>query len=84
MLEEHEEDIEEWFFHYQANDKNDGTSGSSLENFLCRQGRVLKTKADQKCLDKILEDKSKKRKSKKIKGEVRDAITEDDISHTEL
>ena len=85
MLEEHEEDIEEWYFHHQSNDKNDGMVGSSsLENFLCRQGRVLKSKADRKCLDDVAKNKSNKRKSKNVKGELRDTNAEDDNNHTEL
>ena len=83
MLEEHEEDIEEWFFHHQGNNKNADTShSSSLENYLCREGRVLKTKTDRMCLDE-LEGKSKKKKPKRIKGD-QDITKEDDIQHAEL
>ena len=69
MLEKHEEDIEEWYFDHKPDDINkDDTGSSSLENYLCRQGRVLKTKSDRKCLDEGKNKKSKKSK-KKLKGE---------------
>ena len=80
MIEEHEEDIEEWFFNHKADDINKDKSSSSLEDFLCRQGRMLKTKSDQKCLDK-LDKKSKKKK--KVKGETADS-EKVDVTHTEL
>ena len=80
MIENHEEDIEEWYFDHKADDINKDESGSSsLEDFLCRQGRMLKTKSDQQCLDDAKIKKSKKSK-KKLKGE-----TENDKSkNTEL
>lgn len=86
MLEEHEDDIEDWFFNHQANDKRESTPGlspASLENYLCRQGRVLKSKEDRMCLDEVVEDKPKK-KSKKTKGEIGDTIKKEDNVHTEL
>ena len=81
MLEEHEEDIEEWFFKHKAVDINKDKSSSSLENFLCRQGRMFKTKSDQKCLDEVA--KSSKKKKKKMKGETTDS-EKVDVKHTEL
>ena len=80
MIENHEEDIEEWYFDHKADDINKDESGSSsLEDFLCRQGRMLKTKSDQQCLDDVKTKKSRKSK-KKLKGE-----TENDKSkNTEL
>ena len=86
MLEEHVDDIEDWFFHHQANDKSESTPGlpsASLENYLCRQGRVLKSKEDRLCLDKVAEDKPKK-KSKRTKGETGDTAKKEDSVHTEL
>ena len=80
MIEEHEEDIEEWFFNHKADDINKDKSSASLEDFLCRQGRMLKTKNDKKCLDK-LDKKSKKKK--KVKGETADS-EKADVTHTEL
>ena len=80
-----EEDIEEWFFHHKSSDINtDKTGSSSLENFLCRQGRMLKTKADRKCLDQVENKKSKKKKPKKIKGDAADTTADTNINHTEL
>ena len=80
MLEEHEDDIEEWFFNHKVDDINKDKSSSSLENFLCRQGRMLKTKTDQKCLDEV---KTTKKKKKKMKGETADS-EKVDVKHTEL
>ena len=61
MIEKHEEDIEEWYFDHKAEDITKDDSGSaSLENFLCRQGRMLKTKSDRLCLDDGKSKKSKK------------------------
>jgi len=82
MLEEHEEDIEEWFFHHKADDINKDKHTPSLENFLCRQGRMLKTKSDQRCLDESDKNSTKKKK-KKLKGEPAD-IKNADKEHTEL
>ena len=64
MLEEHEEDIEEWYFKRQ--------SEFALEDYLCRQ-RALKSEADKYCLGKskgesaanIKGKKSKRKKKKK-------------------
>jgi predicted glycosyltransferase len=81
MLEEHEEDIEEWFFNHKADNINKDKSSSSLEKYLCRQGRMLKTKSDQKCLDEV--DKNSKKKKKKTKGETADS-EKADVKHTEL
>merc|ERR1712018_782968 len=79
MIEKHEEDIEEWYFDHKAEDITKDDSGStSLENFLCRQGRMLKTKSDRECL---VDGKTKKVKSKKkIKGETEN----DNKEHKEL
>ena len=85
MLEEHEEDIEEWYFNHKADNMNeDKSSTSSLETYLCRQGRVLKTKADRKCLDQLDGKKPNKKKVKKIKGDLGETTKEADVTHTEL
>ena len=61
MIEQHEEDIEEWYFDHKADNINKDSSGSSsLENFLCSQGRMLKTKSDRQCLDDGKNKKAKK------------------------
>ena len=86
LLEEHEEDIEDWFFNHQASDTSEGTqASSSLENYLCREGRVLKNKKDTMCLDEVVEGKStKKKRSKKTKGETGGAAKKEDKVHKEL
>ena len=81
MLEEHEEDIEDWFFNHKADNVDKEESSSSLENFLCRQGRMLKTKEDQKCLDEI--NKKTKKKKQKVKGETAETKMAD-TKHQEL
>lgn len=42
MLEDSEEDIEEWYYHHQSED---------IQDFICRQ-RILKS-SDSSCLDEI-------------------------------
>lgn len=81
MLEEHEEDIEDWFFNHKTDSVDKGEPSSSLENFLCRQGRMLKTKEDQKCLDEI--NKKTKKKKQKVKGETAERNMAD-TKHQEL
>ena len=84
MIEEHEDDIEDWFFNHKAEDinKQPSDSSSSLENYLCKEGRMLKSKGDRTCLTD--NSKSKKKKSKKLKGEAGHPSSETDINHTEL
>ena len=86
LLELHEEDIEDWYFNHQSSDTNEGApASSSLENYLCREGRVLKNKKDMMCLDKVVEESSKKKKrSKKTKGETGSTSKQEDKVHTEL
>lgn len=81
MIEEHEEDIEDWFFNHKAENVDKEESSSSLENFLCRQGRMLKTKEDQKCLDEI--NKKTKKKKQRVKGETGERKMAD-TKHQEL
>lgn len=60
MVEEHDEDIENWYLNHQDD--------ISLENFLCRD-KVLR-KDDQKCLEEKLEENEKgDSESKKSRGE---------------
>ena len=67
MLEEHEEDIEEWYFKRQEE--------FTLEDFLCRQ-RALTSEADKYCLGKAkgesagIKSKRKTKKKKKDKDEL--------------
>ena len=83
MIEEHEDDIEDWFFNHKADDINKQLSdSSSLGNYLCKEGRMLKSKGDRTCLTD--NSKSKKKKSKKLKGEAGQPSSETDINHTEL
>ena len=83
MIEEHEDDIEDWFFNHKAEDINKQPSdSSSLGNYLCKEGRMLKSKGDRTCLTD--NSKSKKKKSKKLKGEAGHSSSETDVNHTEL
>ena len=69
LLEEHEEDIEDWYFGHQEK--------QSLEDYLCRD-RALKSK-DKQCLNvkgdfgeaakKAKKEKKKKKKSKDLENE---------------
>lgn len=60
MVEEHDEDIENWYLNHQDD--------ITLENFLCRD-KVLR-KDDQKCLEEKLEENEKgDSESKKSRGE---------------
>jgi len=59
LLENYEEDIEDWYFNNQD---------ESFTDYLCKS-RVLKTKQDAKCLTETLKS-SKKQKNKKAKGEM--------------
>jgi hypothetical protein len=52
LLERHEEDIEEWYNHHQAD--------APLIDYLCRD-RVLKKK-DSECLYEVVKPKEKKKK----------------------
>ena len=67
LLEEHEEDIEEWYFKRQEE--------FALEDFLCRQ-RALTSEADKYCLGKAkgesggIKSKRKTKKKKKDKDEL--------------
>ena len=67
LLEEHEEDIEEWYFKRQEE--------FTLEDFLCRQ-RALSSEADKYCLGKAkgesagIKSKRKAKKKKKDKDEL--------------
>ena len=85
-MEQHEEDIEDWYFNHQTSGTSEGTqASSSLENYLCREGRVLKNKKDTMCLDEVVEGSSKKKKrSKKTKGETGSTSKQEDKVHTEL
>ena len=83
MIEEHEDDIEDWFFNHKADNINKQPShSSSLENYLCKEGRMLKSKGDRTCLTD--NSTSKKKKSKKLKGETGRSSVETEENHTEL
>jgi hypothetical protein len=59
LLENHEEDIEKWYFDYQEKFK--------LQDFLCKQ-RMLKGKS-QKCLTEPMDKIKESKKTLKKKGE---------------
>ena len=66
LLEQHEEDIEKWYFNQGESDAK--IKSSSLEDYLCREGRVLKRKEDRKCLDEKLVNKTKETANNKKKA----------------
>ena len=86
LLEDREEEIEDWYFNHQSSDTHEGAPApSSLQNYLCREGRVLKNKKDMMCLDEVVKGSStKKKSSKKAKGETGGTVKKEDKVHTEL